>query len=229
MTRKEIDHHITENYQRYRVFVSTILKSATAMHGIRLSFDEVEDYVQIGMINLLQCLEKFDKSQGVPFENFAYIRIYGGFIDEHRRRSPIPRREQDYYKKYQLLKRLALIADSPFKETECAESMGITVTKLRKLVNKWNVVNSVSIDDIDDSSLPSEDCSNPEKILFDSEIKSSILSSLELLNQREKKVIYATFFYDTSVQELAQLMGLSVGRISQIKKESMEKIKRHFI
>lgn len=229
MNKKERDNHITENYQRYRIFVSTILKSVMVMHSFRLSIDEVEDYVQEGMINLMKCLEKYDKSQGIPFESYAYIRINGGFIDEHRRRSPIPRREQSLYKKYQLHKHFTLTNNLPFREPECAKAMGIPVTKLRALVNNWNIINSVSIDDAEDPSVPSNECSNPEKILFDSETKSSILSYLELLNEKEKKVIYATFFYDTSVQDMAELMGLSVGRVSQIKKESMEKIKRHFI
>ena len=52
---------------------------------------EYDDLYNIGVIGLIDAMQKFDSSKKVPFENYAAIRIRGAIIDEVRRHSKISR------------------------------------------------------------------------------------------------------------------------------------------
>ena len=46
---------------------------------------ERDDLVSAGMVGLIDAVDRFDPSRGVPFEAFARVRIRGAIIDELRR------------------------------------------------------------------------------------------------------------------------------------------------
>ena len=54
-------------------------------------FIELDELIQAGMLGLMEAAKSFDISKGIPFENFAQIRIKGSMIDEVRRMSYLPR------------------------------------------------------------------------------------------------------------------------------------------
>jgi RNA polymerase sigma factor for flagellar operon FliA len=49
------------------------------------SVQERDDLVSAGVIGLIDAVDRFDHSRGVPFEAFARVRIQGAVIDELRR------------------------------------------------------------------------------------------------------------------------------------------------
>ncbi len=227
MTEQEAREHFEENYQKYRIFVSTVLKGVCLEHGIRLTPHEAEEYVQIALLELFKCLFKYDPSRGIPFKNYAFLRVTGSFLDTQRKRSPIPRTQQKLYQKYLLYKSFCDKHGTTFSETECAKHIGITPDELRAYTVNWNARNSVSMDDPDSQIELGNQDSDPEKILLQSETKSSILNSIDRLNERERKVITEIFLNDQNLSFVAEKLGLSDSRVSQIKKQAITKLKNY--
>ena len=71
-----------ELIESYRPYVSRLV----ARMGIPpTSVQEREDLVSAGVVGLIDAVDRFDHSRGVPFEGFARARIQGAVIDELRR------------------------------------------------------------------------------------------------------------------------------------------------
>lgn len=229
MTETEVKKHFEENYEKYKVFASTVLKSVCIEHGFRLTPHEAEESVQIAMLQLYKCLFRYDSSRGIPFKNYVFLRVTGSFLDTQRSRSPIPRKQQKLYQKYLLYKAHCEKYGEIFSESECAKHLDVTTYELRTYIINWNSRNSVSLDDPDGFLEIENNDFNPEKTLLQTEAKSSILKSIDRLNEREQEIIKEIFFNDQSLASISEKMGISESRISQIKKQAIEKIKKHCI
>lgn len=219
------EQNFHQNYQRYRLFVMTILRSVIATHGFKVDHSSLEDLVQEGLINLYDCLKKFDSHKGVSFENYSYIRIYGGFIDEFRKNSTIPRRQQAYYKKYQVLKNQHGDRDNQLSDIEIAKLLDVTPQKLRDMVFSWESKSMLSFDNDEDNIVITSFDENPENLFLDNELKINILQAANKLSDVEKEILDLIFDKDLSLSEIKAKLSLSEGRISQIKKRAIEKIK----
>lgn len=51
----------------------------------------VDDLMSAGILGLIDAIEKYDSSQGIPFEYYAKIRIKGAMLDEIRSMDWVPR------------------------------------------------------------------------------------------------------------------------------------------
>lgn len=52
---------------------------------------EVDDLIQVGLIGLMDAVERFDGSQGAQFESYATQRIRGSMLDDLREADWLPR------------------------------------------------------------------------------------------------------------------------------------------
>ena len=215
----------TKDYERHRLFVMTILRSVIRTHGFQAQRSDLEDLIQIGLINLYECFNKFDKSKKVPFESYAYVRVSGCFIDEFRKNSPIPRRQQAIYKEYHILKNKSQESGEHFSEAHAADELGISVAKLRSYLYIWESRHPMSIDDEDTVLNLTSATEDPEHLLLDYDLKTNILDSFNSLSPIERDVIDLIFDKGMSLSEIKKKIGLSEGRISQIKKTAIEKIR----
>ena len=68
---------------------------------------------------------------------------------------------------------------------------------------------------------------SPEQSLDDKQVKESLKKALKQLNQREALVVQLYYVEEMNVYEIAEVLEISTGRISQIKNNS-PKIKKLF-
>ena len=68
---------------------------------------------------------------------------------------------------------------------------------------------------------------NPEVELQKKELKSQIKEALKILNQREAMIAQLYYVEELNVYEIAEILEISTGRISQIKKSLVEKLRNH--
>ncbi len=52
---------------------------------------DVEELVNVGVIGLIDALDRFDEARGVPFKSYAEIRIQGAMVDSLRHDDWVPR------------------------------------------------------------------------------------------------------------------------------------------
>ena len=79
------------------------------------------------------------------------------------------------------------------------------------------------------SILYASSSNGPETSLQDKQLKNQIKQALKVLNQRESMVAQLYYVEELNIYEIAEILEISTGRISQIKKVIIEKLRNEIL
>ena len=205
-----------------------VKKIAWQLHGRVQSIVEVEDLIQQGMEGLVHAAQKYSPKEGVNFAQYAQLRIRGSIIDFLRKNSNLCRttikKKQEFEKaKLNLEKKLNRKAT----EQELIEFLGISDDEFNywKKAFEANVVQSLDTAYNEYSILFASQEDDPESSLQNKELKNQIREALSVLNQKEALVAQLYYVEELNVYEIAEVLEISTGRISQIKKSIIGKLR----
>lgn len=189
-----------------------------------------DDLVSAGMAALAMAARSFQDEHGVPFARYASRRIQGALLDELRShdwasRSVRRRAREQEEAAGQLAARLGREATP----AEVADSLGVPVQELQanqRDVHRSVVLSFQSVIDANgaDSVLPSREPS-PDQILLDREREAYLRDAVALLPERLRTVVVGVFFEERPMQEIADELGVTESRISQMRSEAMALLK----
>ena len=198
------------------------------MHGRVQNIVEVEDLIQQGMEGLVHAAQKYSPKEGVNFSQYAQLRIRGSIIDFLRKnsnlcRTTIKKKQEFERSKLDLEKKLNRQAT----EQELIDFLGISDDEFNywKKAFEANVVQSLDTAYNEYSILFASKDDNPESSLQNKELKNQIKEALGVLNQREALVAQLYYVEELNVYEIAEVLEISTGRISQIKKSIIGKLR----
>ncbi|MCY9860978.1 sigma-70 family RNA polymerase sigma factor [Vibrio coralliirubri] len=217
------NREIESNYKEHEKFVKATLSSVLRNFGYVITQSEREDLIQLGLMNLIELYRAFDPELGVPFHSFARKRVYGGYIDYFRSNSVIPRRQQEFYRNYQKIKAQAAANGESITLEQAASYLEIEVDKLSSMLLNWEARYSSPIDDVSDA-MQVEDV-NPYIILEREVDRHSLVNAITNLSEKEQIVLSLYYDKDLSLKEVADVMNLTNGRVSQIKNDAINKIR----
>lgn len=197
-----------------------------------------EDIFQIGCIGLIQAVLKFNLTLNIKFSTFAYTRILGEIRDYFR----------NGYLSIGGTSALTQIANKVRKETkayenrwgkeptidELSEILKIPANRIidaLKHINEvvsLNEILSIETDLNIGVGLPLEEIIKIEDRQFAKlETTELVDKAIACLTPREKEVVLKIFFHGVSQVDIAVELGVSEGRISQIRKEALTKMRNH--
>ena len=205
-----------------------VKKIAWQLHARVQNIVEVEDLIQQGMEGLVHAAQKYTPKEGVNFSQYAKLRIRGSIIDFLRKNSNLCRttikKKQEFDKyKNDLEKQL----NREPSERELIEFMEINDDEYNywKQAFEANVVQSLDSAYSEYSIIFASKEDNPESSLHNKELKIQIREALNILNQREAMVAQLYYVEELNIYEIADILEISTGRISQIKKSIIEKLR----
>ncbi len=205
-----------------------VKKIAWQLHGRVQNIVEVEDLIQQGMEGLVHAAQKYSPKEGVNFSQYAQLRIKGSIIDFLRKNSNLCRttikKKQEYERsRLDLEKKLNRQAT----EQELIDFLGISDDEFNywKKAFEANVVQSLDTAYNEYSILFASQDDNPESSLQNKELKNQIKEALSVLNQREALVAQLYYVEELNIYEIAEVLEISTGRISQIKKSIIGKLR----
>ena len=205
-----------------------VKKIAWQLHGRVQNIVEVEDLIQQGMEGLVHAAQKYSPKEGVNFSQYAQLRIRGSIIDFLRKnsnlcRTTIKKKQEFERSKLDLEKKLNRQAT----EQELIDFLGISDDEFNywKKAFEANVVQSLDTAYNEYSILFASKDDNPESSLQNKELKNQIKEALRVLNQREAMVAQLYYVEELNVYEIAEVLEISTGRISQIKKSIIGKLR----
>ncbi|MFC6465672.1 sigma-70 family RNA polymerase sigma factor [Marinilactibacillus sp. GCM10026970] len=197
-----------------------------------------EDMVNIGVIGLMDALDRYDETQKVPFENYAYIRIKGAIIDEIRKTSRVPRSRMAKLNTYYKAKEeLELELKRNATEIEVCQKLGLTKKELEGIHDTVHQLAYVSLDEVinvdsdnevtildalDDDNAPSLDESILKK-----EQSVYLTKAVERLTEREKQMLQMIYVERLSMKEVAYIFDISIPRVSQIHGKTLLKLREN--
>ena len=189
---------------------------------------EIEDLIQQGMEGLVAAAQKYSPKDGVTFQQYAQLRIRGSIIDYLRKIQIYveqqSRKKQEFEKiKFELQKS---IGREPSKD-ELIKKLGLTDDEFSYWETAFEANNIQSLDQAYDefSILYASHLNDPETTLQDKELKNQIRKALGILNQREAMVAQLYYVEELNIYEISEVLEISTGRISQIKKSIIEKLR----
>ena len=205
-----------------------VKKIAWQLHGRVQNIVEVEDLIQQGMEGLVHAAQKYSPKEGVNFSQYAQLRIRGSIIDFLRKnsnlcRTTIKKKQEFERSKLNLEKKINRQAT----EQELIDFLGISDDEFNywKKAFEANVVQSLDTAYNEYSILFASKDDNPESSLQNKELKNQIKEALGVLNQREALVAQLYYVEELNVYEIAEVLEISTGRISQIKKSIIGKLR----
>lgn len=196
---------------------------------------EYEDLVSYGIFGLIDAIDKFDFLKDVKFETYASLRIRGAILDQIRKMDWIPRTIRQKQKKID-----AVIRDIETKygrsatDEEISAGLGISGEEYLDWQSQMKITNVVSLNEFleQGSEVPNEasqgrssQFDSPETVLERDELKKMLTESLELLTEKERKVIVLYYYEDLTLKEISNILGVSESRISQLHTRALQKMR----
>ena len=197
----------------------------------RLSTEaDLDDLVSAGMFGLLQCADAFDGSRGLSFSTFAVPRIRGAILDELRKQDHVPRnvrrRTRDVTRaRDQLTNEL----QRQPTDAEVSKSMQVAPDMLRRweLDAEWAASASLDQPSRQDASatladlIADADASSVEDRLTQEVEVARAKAAIMRLKAQERTVLALNFFEGLRLPQIAEVLGVSVCRVSQIRSAAL--------
>jgi len=199
-------------------------------------FVDRSELVSAGMLGLVEAADRYDFDRGVPFAGYAVQRIRGAVLDVARSADWSPRSTRQLARRVEdATQDLAREHRTTPTDEQVADRLDIGVDELRRmreridhgmmraLDSRQELDRAEDHDHLVDRTVP-----GLEELLEDREMTGYLRAALGSLSERHRLVVVGLYFEKRSFEELAELLGVTPSRISQIRADALEII-RHGI
>lgn len=200
------------------------------------AFMSRDDMKSAGMLGLMDASNKFDASKNILFKTFAEYRIRGAILDEMRKLDWFSRSLRDKQTRVErAILSLELELGRDPEDHEVAKSLDLSLSQYQQLLGEVSHLGCVSLNEtldqsqegrtfldslVDDSSK-----SQPGTRIEDQELTAKISDVLAKLSEKERLVISLYYYEELTQKEIAEVLELSEGRVSQLHSQALIKLK----
>ncbi|MDN4472385.1 sigma-70 family RNA polymerase sigma factor [Demequina zhanjiangensis] len=185
------------------------------------------DLMSAGALALVRAARSFDESKGVPFARYASLRIRGALVDELRSMDWVSRGARRRARETsEATDRLAgQLGRTPTRQ-EVAQALGVSVDEVdaARVDSETRVLSSDAFDGAV-SDMVIEPGTGPLDAIVGAERIEYLRASIDCLPEKLRYVVEELFFHDRAVVDLAEEMGVTRSRISQLRTEALALLK----
>lgn len=195
---------------------------------------DVDDLYSSACLGLIESLERFDKDRNVNFYTFGERRIKGAILDTLRNLDFLPRNVRTR------LKQLERHMDSHYRKsgqkpsieqiTENSDFTESEVLRLQELMENDKVLS------LDETVGPEGDATLVDFIKFngltpeDETMRNRLVEKLgeeiDSLSEKEKYVVSLYYYEELTMKEIAEVLGITESRVSQIHSAAAIKLQK---
>ena len=175
-----------------------------------------DDLVQLGLMGLMEAVDRYDYTVGAKFESFATKYIHGRIVDEIRKYvsanggptrttlAKIKRVEEAIRHVENRIQRDASIQ-------EIADELNMTVEDYYKLLGDITVATTLSLDKmvgVDENMsamevIPNDDSVEPEKELIKKEKVEKLIKEISALPPKEYRIIVSYYYEELTLKAVS--------------------------
>ncbi len=194
-----------------------------------------DEMVNVGTLGLISALESFDPTRGLAFSTYAVPRIRGAILDELRRQDHVPRsirrKTREVAQAREALMRT--LGRAP-RDGEVAGHLGIDLVTLWRwqadMERNVQVSLSSTEGDRDDSGPSPVDFlrasgESPDERLQREEQVEFLRSAILQLKDQQRTVLSLYYFEELNAREIAEVLGISESRVSQIRSKALSQLR----
>ena len=131
------------------------------------------------------------------------------------------------------VKQIEMRTGKTASDEEIAQELGITEDELLVWQSQLKITNVVSLNEyVEQGSEPVMDARNnshfiqPEEKIQENELKKVLKDTLQLLTEKERKVIELYYYEELTLKEISKVLGVSESRISQLHTKALLKMRK---
>jgi len=192
----------------------------------------IDDLYSAGIIGLIDAIDKYDASQGIPFEYYAKIRVRGAMLDEIRSMDWIPR---SLRQKSSLLEKTCLTLEQRLgrypSDEEIAEELEIGIDEYHQLLDETKGI-SLLPENVHDTICEAKEAahlaSQSDELFvhtYQREIQSMLAEVIAGLPHKEQVILSLYYHEELTMKEIGAVMGFTESRISQIHTKAILKLR----
>lgn len=187
---------------------------------------EREDLYTAGAMGLIKAVDQFDPGRQVKFETYAIALIRGAILESLREEDWVPRSVRERSKTLErAFFELEVRLGTPPSEAQVADSMGISVDDLARMMSDTGRGAVLSLDDlilgsegserlhlsdvVPDDASPSADVEVRERI-------RQLGGAIDRLPERERLVIALYYYEGLTFKEIGKVLAVSESRVYQL-------------
>ena len=195
---------------------------------------EYDDLVGYGVFGLIDAIDKFDTCKDVKFETYASLRIRGAILDQIRKMDWIPRTIRQRQKKIDtVIREIEASTGRNATDEDIAKGLGISDEEYLEWQSQMKITGVVSLNEYIEQGGPElagdKICSSgyevPEDVAQEAELKVKLEESLEVLTEKEKKVVLLYYYEELTLKEISHILEGSESRVSQLHTKALMKMK----
>ena len=224
--RQEVREHLI---RRHEGLVRHVVKDYTA------SGESYEDLYGVGMLGLINAVDRFDPNRGTRFATFAVPTIRGEIRRYFRDKTwgvRVPRRIQELsLKAREAVERLTAQRGRAPTYEELARELGVTEEEAIEALEVSRQYDLASIEQPQVETEDDEALTAAERAgTLDPEIEAiadrdAIEAAIKKLSPREQDVIRLRFFEGLSQAEVGRRLGISQMHVSRLQHRALDKLR----
>lgn len=195
---------------------------------------DVEDLMNVGVIGLIQAVDRYDPGRDNKFMTYAVFRIKGAVLSELRSRDYLSRSnrrkirelENTYLKLEQKLGRQV-------EDEEVVVELGVDLEQIYR-TKQISSISFISFEELGYSSREEKEkllnylVNNDDDALTVTrlkEIKQAVANAIERLPEKERLVISLYYLEELTMKEAGKVLNITESRVSQIHSQAIRRLR----
>jgi RNA polymerase sigma factor for flagellar operon FliA len=194
---------------------------------------DVDELINVGMIGLIDAVDRFDPERGVPFKSYAEIRIQGAMIDSLRQDDWVPRsvrRKSNRIQDTRLHLSRSLGRDP--SRHEMAHALDASVEDYESLVRDSRINRLISLDvsTTEDGRTPLVESigrtdATAEEQLGREQLKEMISCAVNCLPEKERVAVTKYYFQGLTLRQIGAILGVTESRACQLRGQGIKRLR----
>lgn len=185
-----------------------------------------DELVSAGMLGLAQAAKSWDASRGVSFERYARTRIQGALLDELRSRDWATRSVRANARRLRAAEEeLTVRTGNAPSAADVGRELGVSKRDVEKLNDDIHRATVLHYDamfiDLDEAPACPLSDDRPLDSLVERELIGYLRDAVISLPERLRKVVVEYFFEERQMQDIADDLGVTESRVSQMRGEAI--------
>jgi RNA polymerase sigma factor for flagellar operon FliA len=195
---------------------------------------DIDDLMNVGVIGLIQAVDRYDPRRDNKFMTYAVFRIKGAVLSELRSRDFLSRSNRRKIRDLEnTYLRLEQKLGREVDDGEIAQEMGVSVEQVYRTKQMSNI-SFISFEELGYSSRDEKEklmsylVDNDDDALTLTrlkEIKEAMARSIEQLPEKERLVISLYYIEELTMKETGKVLNITESRVSQIHSQAVRRLR----
>lgn len=191
---------------------------------------DIDDLMNVGVIGLIQAVDRYDPRRDNKFMTYAIFRIKGAVLSELRARDFLSRSNRRKIRELEsAYQRLEQKLGREVDDKEIAQELGIELEQVYR-TKQMSSISFVSLEELGVSSKDEkeklmnflanneEDALNLTKL---KELKEAMAEAIKQLPEKERLVVSLYYLDELTMKETGKVLGITESRVSQIHSQAI--------